>query len=241
MQAVVPAAGEGTRLRPLTADRPKALPHVDGRPILSYGLDALVDAGIEECIVVVGYRGDQIIDHYGDTYRDTPLTYVWQEDQRGLGHAVLQAESHVEGPFVVLNGDNVIKATLTTHRQTYHERGIDGLIITEEVSLATARETGVIVTDDAGNVKTLVEKPANPPSTLVNAGCYILPPSIFTALHQIEPSERDELELTDTIDHTLDTAFFDTQPLDGWRQNINTPGDIEKAEARLDGPTDDSR
>ena len=99
MQAVVLAAGEGTRLQPLTDDKPKVLVEVNGTPLIEDVFDNLIDAGASELIVVVGYKAEQIIDRYGDEYRDVPITYTHQREQLGLAHAILQAEPHVDGDF----------------------------------------------------------------------------------------------------------------------------------------------
>src|SRR6056297_750274 len=112
MDGVVLAAGEGTRMRPLTAEKPKSLVEVAGQPLLSHGFDALLSVGVERLVVVVGYRGDDIVDHYGDSYRETPIEYVTQADQLGTAHALQRAMPVVEAPFVVLHGDNVCRANL---------------------------------------------------------------------------------------------------------------------------------
>ena len=96
MQAVVLAAGEGTRLRPLIEDKPKGMVEVDEEPILTHCFDQLVDLGASELLVVVGYRKEAIVEHYGDEYRDVPITYTHQREQNGLAHALLCVEEHIE-------------------------------------------------------------------------------------------------------------------------------------------------
>ena len=93
MQAVIPAAGKGTRLRPLTAEKPKALVEVADRPILSHCLERLVELPIAEVVVIVGYEGQQIIDRYGDEFDGLTITYSWQHEQNGLAHALVQLRS----------------------------------------------------------------------------------------------------------------------------------------------------
>src|SRR6056297_2210942 len=123
--AVVLAAGEGTRLRPLTRNRPKPMLPAGNRPILEHVFDALVEAGVEELVVVVGYKRDRVQNHFGPTYRDVPIQYVTQRKQLGSGHALLQARNDVEGSHLVLNGDRLIDAGTVTavansHAQTGH-------------------------------------------------------------------------------------------------------------------------
>jgi len=119
MQAVVLAAGKGTRLRPLTDDKPKVLVEVDGTPLLEDVFDNLIDCGATELVVVVGYKKEQIIDRYGDAYEGVPITYAHQREQLGLAHGILQAEPHVDGDFMLMLGDNVFCGNLPgiTNRQ----------------------------------------------------------------------------------------------------------------------------
>ena len=111
MQAVVLAAGKGTRLRPLTNDKPKVLVEVDGTPLIEDLFDNLLAIGATE-LVVVGYKAEQIIDRYGDEYDGVPITYTHQREQLGLAHAILQAEPHIDGDFMLMLGDNVFRGNL---------------------------------------------------------------------------------------------------------------------------------
>jgi GTP:adenosylcobinamide-phosphate guanylyltransferase len=112
MQALIPAAGRGTRLGERTETRPKGLVDIAGRPLLAHVFETAADAGTDELVVVIGYEKPQIVDHFGDSFAGVPITYVHQREQLGLGHAVLQAESHVDGPFLLLNGDNVFAGSV---------------------------------------------------------------------------------------------------------------------------------
>jgi len=107
MQGVVLAAGRGTRLRPLTDDRPKGLVDVGGKPLLDYPLETLVDAGVDELAVVVGYRSDDIRQHYGDRFRGVPITYTRQDEQLGLAHALLTTADIVADDFVRSSEDRL--------------------------------------------------------------------------------------------------------------------------------------
>ena len=108
MDAVVLAAGEGERLAPLTESRPKPMLPAANRPVLSYVFDALVEAEVDSIVAVIGYERDHIRDQFGNTYRNTPIEYVVQEKQLGSGHALLAARDAVDGPFLVLNGDQIV-------------------------------------------------------------------------------------------------------------------------------------
>src|SRR6056297_875981 len=130
--AVVLAAGEGTRLRPLTRNRPKPMLPAANRPILEHVFDALVEAGIEKLVVVVGYKRDRVQDHFGPTYRGVPISYVSQTKQLGSGHALLQARSVVDGPVLVMNGDRLVDAaTIEEVDTSYAETGNTSIAVLE--------------------------------------------------------------------------------------------------------------
>ena len=228
MQAVVPAAGAGTRLLPLTADQPKGMVEVAGKPLLTYVFETLREAGVEELVVVVGYEMDAIVSHYSDTYEGLPVTYVHQRERKGLAHAVLQAEPHVQGTFVVLNGDSVFAGGIGEALQPVTEPDVDAALLVEKVSRAQARETGVVEVDD-GRVTGLVEKPEDPPSRLVTTGCYVLPAEIFEACRLLRPSKCGEYELSDAVDVLVRAgAAVESVRYDAQRTNVNTPDDVER-------------
>ena len=234
MIGVVPAAGEGTRLRPLTDDKPKGLVEGAGEPLLSRVFETLAESGVSELVVVVGYRGEAIRERFGSTAAGLPITYVEQREQLGLGHAVLRAEPEVDGPFVVLNGDNVVAGDLRTPITRFREAETDAVVAVERVDRATAAETGV-VSVDGERVTGIVEKPSEPPSRLATTGCYVLPEEIFDALELLGPSERGEYELTDAIGVLVRAgARVEAIPLDCERVNVNAPEDVAAAESLLE-------
>jgi glucose-1-phosphate thymidylyltransferase len=234
MHGVVFAAGEGTRLRPLTADKPKGLVEVAGRPILTHCFETLVALGVDELVVVVGYRKDDIIEHYGDQFRDVPVSYAHQAEQNGLAHALLAAEQYVDGDFLAMNGDNVIEADLAPLVTTHEESGAVATLLTDIVSLDRAAAGGVFELDDDGAVVGLVEKPDTAPSRKIPRGVYAFSPRIFHACHLVEPSGTGEYELADAIDLLLYAgAPVALVELDGWCLNVNTAVDRDEADRRL--------
>jgi glucose-1-phosphate thymidylyltransferase len=234
MQAIVPAAGEGTRLRPLTEDTPKGLIEVDGKAILTHCFERLVELGANELLVVIGYEGERIVEQYGEAFEGTPITYVGQDVRRGLAHAIALTEPHVEGPFYVMNGDNVIRGNLEDVAERFRDGNVDGVLLVDEVSREEARHTGVIDRGPDGTVRSIVEKPDNPPSRLVTTGFAALPPETVEACRRIEPSGRSEYELPDALTLLIEGgARIETVRLEGWRVNVNTPADVERAETLL--------
>jgi glucose-1-phosphate thymidylyltransferase len=235
MDGVALAAGEGTRMQPLTDDKPKGLVEVAGEPLLTRCFDALLSVGVDRLVVVVGYRGEDIVAHYGEQYRDAPIAYVRQDERLGLAHALEQAQSAVDGTFVVLNGDNVCRANLGDAIDRHCETDASATLLVEDVSQAEARTTGVVTTGDEGRVTGLVEKPSDPPSTLVTRGFFVFEPAIGHACALTQPSERGEYELPDAIDLLLTAGHrVEAVELTGWCHNVNEPGDIDAVEQRLD-------
>ncbi|AGN00914.1 glucose-1-phosphate thymidylyltransferase [Salinarchaeum sp. Harcht-Bsk1] len=234
--AIVPAAGEGTRLRPLTAERPKPLVAVAGKPLLAHVFDALAPIDPASFVVVVGYRGEQVRAHFSDSYGGVPIEYVHQPEPRGLADAVGRAAPVVDGPALVCNGDNVFATDLEPLAAAHEAADGDPVatMLVEEASVETARETGVVVTDEAGRVERVVEKPDSPPSTLVSAGAIAVEPSIFEAIDAIEPANTGEYELADSLTWLLDRGeTVHTHRYVGERVNVNAPADVELAEAVL--------
>jgi len=234
MNGVVLAAGSGTRLRPLTEDKPKGMVEVAGEPILTHCFDKLVELGAEELVVVVGYRKECIIDHYGDEYGGVPVTYTHQREQKGLAHALLTVETQVYDDFMLMLGDNIFDANLDSVVQRQQEQRTDAAFLVEEVPWEEAGRYGVCQTNRYGEIVDVVEKPADPPSNLVMTGFYVFTPAIFHACHLVQPSDRGEYELSDAVDLLIKSGrTIDAIPLDGWRTDIAYPEDREEAERRL--------
>jgi glucose-1-phosphate thymidylyltransferase len=235
MKAVVLAAGQGTRLRPLTEDKPKVLVEVDGTPLIEDVFDQLIGIGIDEFVVVVGYKKEQIIERYGDTYRGAPITYAHQREQLGLAHALLQAEPHVEDDFVLMLGDNIFRANLQDALNRQRESRADAAFLVEEVPMKEASRYGVCDTNEYGEILEVVEKPEDPPSNLVMTGFYTFTPAIFHACHLVQPSDRGEYELPDAIDLLIQSGrTIDAIRMDGWRVDVGYPEDRDRVEELLE-------
>lgn len=236
MKGVILAAGEGTRLRPRTDEIPKPLVEVGGRPLLTHCLETLRELGIDEAVIVVGYKGDRIRERYGERFRGLDISYAHQPERDGLAHAVLAARDHVDSDFVVLNGDNIYAGNLGAAIDRHTTTDADITFPVETVPRAAAKRGAVCELDEDGRVTGLVEKPAEPPSTTVPTAFYVLPPEILSACRIVRPSSRGEYELPDAIDLLIHAGYsVETVPFEGWKVNINTEGDIERAERKLSG------
>jgi glucose-1-phosphate thymidylyltransferase len=234
MQALVPAAGEGTRLRPLTADRPKGLVEVDGRPLLAHVFQTLADLPVDEIVVVVGYKGEMIRDQFGDAFADISLTYVEQPERRGLAHAVELAAPELDGDFVLHNGDNVCEANLDELVERHRLSPAIGTALVDAVSTDRAARGGVFDFDADGAVAGIVEKPADPPSTLIPRGVWAFDERITHACALVQPGHTGERELSDAVDLCLSAGWdLETVELAGWCRNVNTAEDVRAVEERL--------
>jgi Nucleoside-diphosphate-sugar pyrophosphorylase involved in lipopolysaccharide biosynthesis/translation initiation factor 2B, gamma/epsilon subunits (eIF-2Bgamma/eIF-2Bepsilon) len=219
--AVVLAAGEGTRLRPLTRNRPKPMLPAANRPVLEHVLDALVEAGLGRIVLVVGYRRERVQEHFGPTYRDVALEYVVQGKQLGSGHALLQARDAVEGPVLAVNGDRVIEASSIRQVADAFEEG-DATAAMGVLERRNASRYGA-VTLRGRDVAELVEKPDDDDYRLINGGVYAFEPSVFEAIDRT-PREAGELALTDTITRLLGTERVRGSARAGSGSTPPTPG-----------------
>ncbi|PSP56018.1 nucleotidyl transferase [Halobacteriales archaeon QS_1_67_19] len=223
--AVVLAAGEGTRLRPLTRNRPKPMLPAADRPILEHVFDALIGAGIEQLHVVVGYKRDRVQDHFGPTYRNVPINYVVQDKQLGSGHALLQAREAVAGEegFLVVNGDQVVEQRMVADVVDAFE-AIDGnatLAVTEQTDVS---HYGAVVMD-GDRVVELIEKPETDDYRLLNAGVYAFDPAIFESIESTE-RVRGELALTDTLTDLIEQSLVKGVTTEGLWVDATYPWDL---------------
>jgi glucose-1-phosphate thymidylyltransferase len=217
---VVLAAGEGTRLRPLTHNRPKTMLPAADRPILEHVLDVLVEAGIERLCLVVGYQRERVQEHFGHAYREVPITYIHQEKQLGSGHALQQAADEVEGPVLVLNGDRVIDdAIVEDTLETF-----DGRPTVAVLEHPTPSEYGAAAVDGDRLVE-LVEKPESGAYRLINAGVYAFDTGVFEAIERT-PRRDGELQLPDVIGTLMDDGDVLAARTDGLWVDATYPWDL---------------
>ncbi|MEA1932070.1 UTP--glucose-1-phosphate uridylyltransferase AglF [Halohasta litorea] len=235
MKSVILAAGEGTRLRPLTEDKPKGMVEVDGQPIITHCLEQLAELGTDEFILVVGYMKEEIIEHYGDAFEGIPITYTHQREQKGLAHALLTVEEYVDDDFMLMLGDNIFNANLQDVIRRQREDRADAAFLVEEVPWENADRYGVCETNPYGEITDVVEKPDDPNSNLVMTGFYTFSPAIFPACRLVQPSNRGEYEISEAIDLLIRSGrTIDAIPIDGWRIDIGYPEDRDEAEQRLE-------
>ena len=194
--AVVLAAGEGARLRPLTRYRPKPMLPVANRPIIDYVLDSLLSTGIRNVVVVVGHQHTRIQDHLMQQYPEVELTYVKQHHQLGSGDALVKTAGAVPDEFVVVNGDNVIDATMVGKTVENHQRN-DACATVAVARSDSAREYGTVCIEN-GRITTILEQNGGDDQGRINVGVYVFEEPIFDALERTTV-RSGELSLTDAI------------------------------------------
>ncbi|WP_276301155.1 bifunctional sugar-1-phosphate nucleotidylyltransferase/acetyltransferase [Halorussus lipolyticus] len=207
MQAVVLSAGQGTRIRPLSASLPKPMLPVADRPLSAHAADAAVEAGADELILVVGYEAEEVRDYFGDEYAGVPVTYAVQQEQAGTADAVRSASEYLDGPFAVLNGDNLYEPEAIA--ELFEEGPAVGAVRVEDPT-----NYGVLSTED-DTVTDIVEKPDDPPTNLANAGAYAFPAEARDWL-DVPESERGEHEITDVVAEVIAEYDVGVAVMDRW-------------------------
>ncbi|MET9931851.1 MULTISPECIES: glucose-1-phosphate thymidylyltransferase [unclassified Streptomyces] len=206
MKALVLAGGAGTRLRPITHTSAKQLVPVANKPVLFYGLEAIADAGITEVGIIVGDTAQEIHEAVGDGAKlGLDVTYIPQRAPLGLAHAVLIAREFLgDDDFVMYLGDNFIVGGISELVEEFRTERPDARILLTHVPNPGA--FGVAELDAGGRVIGLEEKPARPRSDLALVGVYLFTAAVHEAVRAIEPSWRDELEITHAIQWLIDTG-----------------------------------
>jgi UDP-N-acetylglucosamine diphosphorylase/glucosamine-1-phosphate N-acetyltransferase len=205
MMAVLLTAGEGTRMRPLTIRKPKTMLQVGGKPILQYNVEALKAAGVKDIKMVVGYKKESIIEHFGDgSDFEVKITYINQTERLGTAHAIEMVHDKAEEQFIVLNGDIIIDSQLVMDLiDKYRSSQARSILVLTEVDDPTSFG---VVEINGDKITNIVEKPSlkEAPSNLINAGIYLFDRDIFDAISKTKKSQRGEYEITDSIKIQID-------------------------------------
>ena len=227
MKAIIPAAGHGTRFLPVTRVVPKEMLPIGSRPALEVIVDEARDAGADEVVIVISHGKEMIREYFGG---DPSIRFVYQEEQRGLGHAVLQAADAVgDGgqPVLILLGDALVAGgsasrELAAASAAHGGAGVVGL---ERVPRERVSRYGIVAMDGDGRITDMVEKPdpSAAPSDLAIAGRYLLDPAIFGMLRTQAPGKGGEIQLTDAIRRMLAERPVYGCVYSGRRQDIGNP------------------
>ena len=250
LKGLILSGGAGTRLRPITHTSAKQLVPVANKPVLFYGIEALVEAGITEIgIIIAPETGDEIREAVGDgSDFNSSITYIEQAEPLGLAHAMLTASDFLgDSAFVMYLGDNLLRDGMVELVEAFRSSEPDALILLTPVEDPSSYGVAEL---DGDRVKRLVEKPDDPPSDLALVGVYMFKPDIHAAARSIEPSERGELEITDAIQALIDDGKrVEPHVVRGWWKDTGRLEDmleanrlvLEDLETRVDGTLVDSR
>ncbi|MFH0948990.1 MAG: sugar phosphate nucleotidyltransferase [Candidatus Aenigmatarchaeota archaeon] len=227
MKAVILAAGEGTRLRPLTNDKPKPLVNINGKPFIHYLLRNIKKAGIKNIGIVAGYRKEMIEDFLSGAKIHASI--IEQPKRLGTGHAVKLTEDFIDGEdFIVLMGDNLYS---TEDIKAISRE--DGCVVAG-ISHPKPEKFGVIV-ENNGIIKDIIEKSKAPTSNIINAGLYKFTIDIFPALKKIKKSERGEFELTSAVTALAKAGTVKLYTMKDYWLDVGCLDDIKKVEEFLKG------
>src|SRR3954466_612220 len=250
LKGLILSGGKGTRLRPITHTSAKQLVPVANKPVLFYGIEAMAQAGIEEVgIIIAPETGDEIREAAGDGARfGVQITYIVQDEPAGLAHAVLTAEPFLrDDPFVMYLGDNLLQGGIQDLVQAFTTNEPDALILLTPVP--DPEHYGVAELD-GDRVVALAEKPPEPRTDLALVGVYMFTGGIHDAARAIKPSARGELEITDAIQHLVDTGKrVEPHIVRGWWKDTGRLDDMLEAnrlilatvETRVEGELVDSQ
>jgi bifunctional UDP-N-acetylglucosamine pyrophosphorylase/glucosamine-1-phosphate N-acetyltransferase len=227
MKGYILAAGEGLRMRPLTANIPKPLLPVAGRPFLEHNIEAMKEVGIKDLILLTGWRAQRIREHFGDGKEfGVRIEYIEQKERLGTAHAIGMVKDMVDSPFFCLYGDVVLTKESVKGLVDHHKK-VKGSVMAL-TTVDDPRRYGSIITQD-GVVKDIIEKPEVPETNTVNAGAYILDPAVFEAIAETKKSPRGEYEITDSFKILMKKAHIYTHLLKGEWIDVARPWDLLEA------------
>jgi len=222
---------------------------VANKPVLFYGIEDAIEAGIRDIGIIVGPNKEQVIEMVNSVEWEAEIEFIYQGEPKGLAHAILVAEEFLgDDDFVMYLGDNILKDGIVEHAEKFRSLNPDSLILLTEVE--NPQQFGVAELDDDGRVKKLVEKPRVPPSNYALVGVYFFKPIVIEACKNIEPSWRNELEITDAIQWLIDNGYrVEASIVKGWWKDTGKPEDILEAnrlvlddiQPRNEGTMEDSK
>jgi glucose-1-phosphate thymidylyltransferase len=229
MKAIIPCAGRGKRLRPLTFTNSKPLIPIANKPLILYAIDKLKAVGISEIGIIVSDNTRDMQDVLGDGKdKGVEISYIQQDEPLGIAHTIKVSRDFLgDESFIMYLGDNLVEEGLQNAVQNFEHNSANGVIFvypTDKPQLY-----GIAVIED-GRLKRLVEKPKDPPSNLATIGIYIFDKTIHSIIETLKPSDRGEYEITDAIQGLIDSgAHVEHYPLKGWWIDAGNPDDMVEA------------
>jgi glucose-1-phosphate thymidylyltransferase len=234
VKALILCAGKGTRLRPLTFTNAKPLIPIANKPTIVYSLEMIKEAGINEVGIVVNPDNKKDFEQTlgNGSQLGLEITYIVQEEPKGLAHAVAISEEFLKNDeFLMYLCDNLVTVDLGKFVKDFNNKDMDSFILLTPVE--DPSRFGIAIIED-GQVKKVVEKPKEPPSNLAIIGVYIFKPIIFEAIKNIKPSWRGELEITDAIQWLLENnKNVGAHIVYGWWKDTGKPEDLIEANRKI--------
>jgi len=223
MRGIILAGGLGTRLWPLTKVTNKHLLPVYDKPMIYYPITLLVEAGIQDIMIVTGGNSSgefmQLLGN-GKEFNLNSINYAYQEGEGGIADALsLAKEFSQNNKVVVVLGDNMIQKSIRSFVQAFDKQKEGAKILVKEVN---DPERFGVVEFDGDKIVRIVEKPQNPPSSFAVVGIYMYDARVFDITRTLKPSNRGELEITDVNNHYIQAGLMSYDTLDGWWQDAGT-------------------
>jgi dTDP-glucose pyrophosphorylase len=208
MKVLILAGGRGKRLGQTTENQNKCMLNIAGKPLIEYSLNCAANLDISEIVIVVGYRAEEIINKYGNEYKQKPIKYVIQQEQKGLVHAIECSTNTIgNDDFMLMLGDEVL--VNPRHKEMllkFKEKNlfsICGTITVNDKSLIS--KTYSIIQGEGDRIYRLIEKPKNPLNHTMGTGNCIFRNKIFSYIEQTPINQkRGEKELPDLIQCAID-------------------------------------
>jgi len=230
MKGIILHGGHGTRLRPLTHTGPKQLLPIANKPMSQYGIESMIESGINEIAIIVGGIGaNKVKEYYGNGEQfGVKFSYIEQDQPRGIAHAISLCKDFINSEkFLVFLGDNILKDSIAKYGKEFQKCDADASIVLCKVK--NPSRFGIADVEN-GKIKRIIEKPKEPLSNLAVIGVYFLTPKIFDVIDRLKPSWRNELEITDALQMLLEennNIIYNTVS-ENWK-DTGTPEDIIQA------------
>lgn len=223
MKGVILAGGLGSRLQPLTHVTNKHLLPVYDKPMIYYPIEALVNAGINEILIVTGgeHAGDFLkLLKNGKALGVRHLEYAYQEGEGGIADALKLAEDFADGDKIcVILGDNIIEGNLRKAAGDFFTQSTGAKVLLKEVH--DPERFGVVAMEN-NKIVEIIEKPSDPPSNLAVIGIYFYDNDVFEVCKTLKPSDRGELEITDVNNYYMKRGDLTYDIVDGWWTDAGT-------------------
>lgn len=230
-KAALLAAGDSTRMMPLSANTPKHLLPVAGKPFIFHTLTALRDAGIKETLIIRGYHGEELkkaID--SEEWNPMEVSYITQTERKGTAHAASHARDFAGDDEIILMNGDIMTGPGSLNDLIKHHRQSKISTTLSVKPIENAEAYGIVVAKD-GKATGLIEKPKREQmvSNLVNAGIYAVGTDLWDAIEKTNVSARGEYEITDSISMLIEEGKVGVCPISSWWLDIGKPWDLLRA------------